>query len=86
MLAMRKGKWMLLMNPDRSRVELFDIPADPMQLDNLASKQPHTVEEMAAEVLAWQKTLPEGPIDDNAGSNAYPWPKESGMNRETKGK
>ena len=29
MLAIRQGKWKLLMNPDRSRVELYDIPSDP---------------------------------------------------------
>lgn len=74
MLAIRKGQWMLLMNPDRSRVELYDIPNDPMELTNLAERRPDVVEPMAREVLAWQKTLPEGPIQAEAGSNAYPWP------------
>ncbi|MFW6132847.1 MAG: sulfatase [Planctomycetota bacterium] len=74
MLAIRRDRWMLLMNPDLSRVELFDIPADPMQLNNLAAQQPDRVEQMAGEVLAWAKTLPEGPVAGGAGSNAYPWP------------
>ena len=62
------------MNPDRSRVELFNIPRDPMELNNRAEYMPERVAQMADRVLAWQDTLPEGPIDANAGSNAYPWP------------
>ena len=82
MLGIRKGPWMLLLNPDRSRVELFDVPADPMQLTNLAKEHPNIVEEMAGEVVAWQATLPAGPIWPEAGSNAYPWPKEIGKTHE----
>ena len=74
MLSIREGDWKLLLNPDRSRVELFNIPQDPMELNNRAEYMPERVAQMADRVLAWQDTLPEGPIDDNAGSNAYPWP------------
>ena len=74
MLSIREDDWKLLLNPDRSRVELFNIPRDPMELNNRAEYMPERVAEMADRVLAWQDTLPEGPIDDNAGSNAYPWP------------
>lgn len=79
MLAMRRGQWVLLMNPDRSRVELFDVPADPMQLANLAAEHPDIVNQMAEEVVAWQETLPSGPRDSNAGSNTYPWPANAGQ-------
>jgi N-acetylgalactosamine-6-sulfatase len=72
MLAIRDGKWKLLLNPDRSRVELYDIPADPSELNNLANRNPQVVEELAAKALAWQKTLPKSPIDPGAGTNAYP--------------
>ena len=74
MLAIRVGNWKLLMNPDRSRVELYDIPNDPTELNNLASRKPQIVKDLSEKVLAWQATLPEGPVDPNAGSNAYPWP------------
>lgn len=74
MLAMRRDRWMLLLNPDRGRVELFDVPSDPMQLTNLAQKHPDVVTAMSKAALAWQATLPAGPIDADAGSNAYPWP------------
>jgi N-acetylgalactosamine-6-sulfatase len=75
MLAIREGKWKLLMNPDRSRVELYDIPKDPTELDNLADQHPDIVKQMSQKVLEWRKTLPSGPIEQAAGSNAYLWPK-----------
>jgi arylsulfatase A-like enzyme len=74
-LAMRDGKWKLLMNPDDSRIELYDIPADPMELNNVADEHADVVARMRKAVLAWYKTLPEAPADPSAGSNAYPWPK-----------
>ena len=74
MLAMRKGNWKLLVNPDGSRVELYNIPADPTELNNVAPQRPEIVKEMSASLLAWQKTLPPGNRDPDAGSNAYPWP------------
>ncbi len=74
MLAMRDGKWKLLMNPDRSRVELYDIGNDPTELDNVADQNPQVVRKLSERLLKWQKTLPAGPIDDVAGSNTYPWP------------
>ena len=79
MLAVRRGKWMLLLNPDRSRIELFDVPADHMQLTNLADRYPGIVDEMARDVLEWQATLPAGPLDCDAGSNAFPWPRNAGQ-------
>ncbi len=76
-LATRDGKWKLLMNPDRSRVELYDIPADPSELNNLADRNPDVVKRMSERLLAWQKTLPPGPMDAEAGKNDYRWPKEN---------
>jgi N-acetylgalactosamine-6-sulfatase len=74
MLAIRDGKWKLLMNPDRSRVELYDIPSDPTEVDNLADQHPEVVKRLSERLLKWQKTLPAGPVEASAGSNAYPWP------------
>jgi N-acetylgalactosamine-6-sulfatase len=75
MLVMRDGDWKLLMNPDRSRVELYNIPKDPMELNNQAGVQEEMVRRMSERLLAWQKTLPPGPLDDGAGKNDYPWPR-----------
>lgn len=74
-LAIRDGDFKLLMNPDRSRVELYDIPRDPTEYHNIADKHPDKVKQLADQVLAWQKTLPPGPIESAAGKNEYRWPK-----------
>jgi N-acetylgalactosamine-6-sulfatase len=74
-LAIRVGRWKLLLNPDHSRVELYDIPADPMELTNLAGQYPEVVERLATQALSWQAALPPGPVAPEAGANAYPWPR-----------
>lgn len=74
MLAIRDGDWKLLLNPDRRRVELYDIPRDPTQLSNVAEKHPDLVERLATQLLRWQNELPEGPSDASAGRDDYPWP------------
>ena len=73
-IAIRDGDWKLLLNPDRSRVELYDIPRDPMELRDLADRQPEIVDRLAARALDWASSLPPGPVSPLAGSNAYPWP------------
>jgi arylsulfatase A-like enzyme len=77
MLAIRDGDYKLLMNPDKSRVELYDIPHDPTQLSNIADKHPEVVARLSERVLAWNKTLPPGPTDPGAGHARYPWPGKS---------
>jgi N-acetylgalactosamine-6-sulfatase len=74
MLAIRQGKWKLLMNPDRSRIELYDIPADPSEVTNRAAAQPAIVRDLSERLLAWQAGLPKGPVHPDAGTNRYPWP------------
>ncbi len=74
MLAIREGDWKLLMNPDRSRVELYEIKKDLTQLNNVAEKNPDVVARLSEKVLAWQKELPPGPMDPAVGQMSYPWP------------
>jgi hypothetical protein len=74
-LAIRDGKWKLLMNPDRSRVELYNLSKDRMELNNLANRQSDVVKRLSAKVLTWQKTLPKGPVEKTAGRVNYGWPK-----------
>ncbi len=73
-LAVRDGEWKLLMNPDRSRVELYDIPRDPSELTNLANREPEVSERLSNMLLKWQLTLPPGPVEPAAGRNDYGWP------------
>lgn len=74
MLAIRRDDWKLLINPGRERVELYQIPDDPMELNNRADRHPALVQALAEEVLDWHAALPDAPIHPDAGSNAYPWP------------
>ncbi|MBN1422229.1 MAG: sulfatase-like hydrolase/transferase [Planctomycetes bacterium] len=74
MLSIRDGDWKLLMNPDRSRVELYDIPRDPRERDDRSAEEPEVVDRLAKKLIAWQKTLPPGPIEPAAGRDDYPWP------------
>jgi len=57
-LAVRDGDWKLLLNPDRSRVELYDIPKDRSEDHNLAQQHPDVVERLAKAAVAWKATLP----------------------------
>ena len=77
MLAIRDGNWKLLLNPDRSRIELYDITLDPSEELNLAQTEPETVNRLASKALAWRKTLPLGLIENSAGKNGYAWPKSN---------
>ena len=73
-LAVREGPWKLLMNPDRSRIELYDLTQDPTQLENRADDELEVVERLGAALLGWAKELPPGPYDATAGKQDYPWP------------
>jgi N-acetylgalactosamine-6-sulfatase len=73
-LALREGDWKLLMNPDRSRVELYDLARDLTQTDNLAAQHPEVAARLAEKLLAWQKSLPAGPANPQAGRINYRMP------------
>ena len=75
-LAVREGDWKLLLNPDRSRVELYNVPEDPSEMNDLSDEESRVVDRLAERVLDWQSTLPAGPVLRSAGSNYYPWPGE----------
>lgn len=74
-LAVRDGDWKLYVNPDGSRTELYDMRSDLTQLNNVAEHHPEIVAKMRDEVVAWSKTLPEGPRDPGAGQMNLPGPK-----------
>jgi arylsulfatase A-like enzyme len=73
-LAIREGQWKLYMNPDGSRVELYDMLTDLTQLNNVAEKNPELVKRLSTKLLGWAKTLPNGPRDPGAGQMTYPKP------------
>lgn len=73
-LAMREGPWKLLMNPDRSRIELYDLRQDPHELNNLAAEQPERVQHMGDRLLRWHGELPDSLVHPDAGQMIYRGP------------
>jgi hypothetical protein len=73
-LAIRDGDWKLYVNPDGSRLELYDLTTDLTQLNNVAGQHPDLAAKLRDQVIAWQQTLPQGPRDPNAGQMNYGYP------------
>lgn len=57
-LAVREGKWKLLVNADGSQVELYDLETDGNETNNVATAHPEPAKRMADAALAWKKSLP----------------------------
>jgi N-acetylgalactosamine-6-sulfatase len=77
MLAILAGHWKLLINPDGTRTELYHLPHDPTQLNNLAGNHVDLVTSLREQVLAWQAELPPGPVAPQAGRANLQWPRKS---------
>ena len=73
-LAVREGNWKLLMNNDRSRQELYNIPDNPAELNNVAAIYPDIVRDLSGKLDDWYRSLPLKRIFNDAGSYDYPWP------------
>jgi uncharacterized sulfatase len=56
-LAIREGKWKLLIHRDRSRPELFDVVSDPPESKNLAEQNSDLVKKMGDRVIAWDREI-----------------------------
>lgn len=87
-LAIREGNWKLLMNPDGSRKELYNVPLDPSEVDNKMAARADIGERLARQLLRWYASMPGGVesvsrIGDHTqpglhapkpGDSMYPWP------------
>jgi len=73
-LAIRDGNYKLLMNPERQRVELYNILEDPSELQNLAPALPKLVNRLSHKLLEWNTSLPKSPVEAVAGTNHWDWP------------
>lgn len=52
-LAMLEGDWKLLMNPDRSRIELYNLGEDISETENRARYEEALVQAMSERLLQW---------------------------------
>lgn len=57
-LACREDNWKLLMNADKTSIELYDLHTDKNELNNLAAKHPEIVNRLSKQLLNWWTTLP----------------------------
>jgi arylsulfatase A-like enzyme len=57
-VAVRDGKWKLLLNADGSGAELYDLEADRNEARNVAEQNPEVTKRLTGIALEWRKALP----------------------------
>ena len=57
-VAVREGKWKLLVNANGSSLELYDLGVDQNETTNVADKNPGVAKRLKAAALASRKSLP----------------------------
>jgi len=57
--AVRYGDWKLLINKDRTRMELYNIVNNPFEKNNVAKEEIEKVKELSIMLASWQKKLPQ---------------------------
>ena len=57
-LAVRDGRWKLLVQPDGSGAQLYDLAADPGERDDRAAREPAVASRLADAAVAWRRALP----------------------------
>ncbi|MEZ5404319.1 MAG: sulfatase-like hydrolase/transferase [Bryobacteraceae bacterium] len=57
-LAVRDGRWKLLINADGSRAELYDLERDLAESTNVAARNPSIARRLTRQLLAWRESLP----------------------------
>jgi arylsulfatase A-like enzyme len=57
-VAVRDGKWKLLVNADGTGTELYDVAADPNEAADAAAANPDVVRRLSAMAVGWRRSLP----------------------------
>ena len=57
-LALRDGKWKLLVNDDGSRLELYDFSQSITEFDNVAGRHQEVAASLKEQLLTWRRCLP----------------------------
>jgi arylsulfatase A-like enzyme len=58
-LAVREGRWKLLVQADGTGAQLFDVAADPKEATDLSAERPDLAQRLSEQALAWRKSLPD---------------------------
>lgn len=57
-VAIREGRWKLLVNADGSRRELYDVTADRAEARDVSGEHPEIAKQLAGRALAWRESMP----------------------------
>lgn len=57
-LAIRDGRWKLLVNADGSGLELYDFESETAERNDVASAFPSVAKRLSEQLLAWRRALP----------------------------
>ena len=57
-LAIRSGEWKLFSDETGTKIELYNIPKDDGERNNVADQYPEKVKTLKRQLLDWKKTLP----------------------------
>lgn len=68
-LAVREGKWKLLINADGADAQLYNLEADANETTNLAGKNPELAKKMSDQALTWKRSLPKLPLASSTREN-----------------
>ena len=68
----------MLVNPDGTEAELYNIPNDPMEMRNMVNEEPGIAKKLKDELLKWDDTLPYNDVYENykPKSHKWVWPEE----------
>ncbi len=65
-LAIREGDWKLLVSRSGANPELYNIPADPRESNNLAAAQQDRAKRLADQVIGWDRSIASRPAPQKA--------------------
>ncbi|HEY1788583.1 MAG TPA: sulfatase-like hydrolase/transferase [Verrucomicrobiae bacterium] len=57
-LAVREGKWKLLVNDDGTSTQLFNMQTDANETNNLVAQEPDLTKQLRTAALTWRQSLP----------------------------
>src|SRR5262249_27515270 len=63
-VAIRVGRWKLLVHADGSREELYDLANDARETQNLKDRHPDIARRLREQALAWRRGLPKVEMSD----------------------
>lgn len=80
-LAMRDGDWKLMMNPDGSRVELYNLADDPMETADRSAFDSIQLEAMRAQLMRWyaEELMDPELASPWSGQIGWPWPRSGDL-------